>query len=184
MATQSKSQKARIAIQTSGDATNPVTVVSNKQDNSEVLNAIGTLTDAVLGLVKKLETPTVAAPTFSKTVPTATIQSTSFTSPTTSSNSFPIPVEYQQLVETILNKKFKVEISYAPDAVGFNFAILVPKEYSNAAEPHWLTYGEDRRNKVIQNAFGINGVREYLQLIYDNFGLETKAQITADRALL
>lgn len=167
-----------------------VAVVPTKVDNSEVLNAISGLTDAVLGLVKKLDKPTVAeshggsSVTPNRTIPSVTIQSSTLNSPISSTEKFPIPPEYQGLVNTILNKDFGVEISYPSDGVGFNFAILVPKKYSNASEPHWLTYGEDRRNKVIQNAFGINGVREYLELVYNNFGLETKSQIVADRALL
>ena len=98
------------------------------------------------------------------------------------SNGFPIPFEYTEIVHTILNKKFGVDIKYQSEAAAFEFAILVPKEYSNAGEPHWQTYGEDRRSKVIQNAYGANGVREWVVHVYENFNPEVRSKITYDRA--
>lgn len=97
---------------------------------------------------------------------------------------FPIPYEYQELVKTMLNKEFAVDIKYLPDAASFEFSILVPKKYSNAPENHWLTYNEDRRTKVIQNAYGANGVREWVLQIYENFPQTTQSLITYDRAQL
>lgn len=96
----------------------------------------------------------------------------------------PIPIEYRHTVDTILNNRFGIELEYLPDGAAFQFSVLVPEEYSNAAKPHWETYKEDRRSKVISNALGVNGVREWATLIYENLGMETKARITHDRALL
>lgn len=145
-------------------------------EHSEVMSAISTLTDAVLSLVKKLDEPKVAPVVTTKVAPTPVISEVISTS-----EHFPIPLEYTNLVETILNKKFKIEISYPSSGVGFDFNILVPLEYSNAGEPHWNTYHEDRRSKIIQNAFGVNGVREYVTQVYENFPMETKNKITFDR---
>ncbi len=99
-----------------------------------------------------------------------------------STSEFPIPYEYQELINTILNKKFRIEIKYPGDAAAFEFAVLVPQEYSNAGKPHWDTYHEDRRSKVILNAYGANGVREWVTQIYENFPPETKSRITYDRS--
>lgn len=95
---------------------------------------------------------------------------------------FPVPYEYQELVNTILNKHFGVEINYLPPQAAFEFSILVPKKYSNALPAHWETYHEDRRMKVIQNAYGANGVREYLSQVYNNFPQDIQSAITYDRA--
>lgn len=95
---------------------------------------------------------------------------------------FPVPYEYQELVNTLLNKHFSIEINYLPDAASFEFSILVPQKYSNASASHWATYKEDRRTKVIQNVLGANGVREWVLKVYENFPTETKSAITYDRA--
>ena len=94
---------------------------------------------------------------------------------------FPIPAEYVEVVHTVLNKNFGINIEYASDAPQFTFDILVPEKYSNAGKPHWETYKEDRRSKVILNALGITGVREWAQKVYDNLTPEVKAQINIDR---
>lgn len=95
---------------------------------------------------------------------------------------FPIPFEYQELVHTLLNKEFGVDIKYLPDTSSFEFTIIVPKKYSNAPQTHWDTYGADRRTKVIENAYGANGVREWVTKVYNNLPAETQALITYDRA--
>ncbi len=139
------------------------------------------LTESVSQLVELLAAkPTIMATPFPAAAITA---SPAYSAPVSTGqvNQFPIPFEYRNAVDTILNKKFGLEISYPSDGVGFDFQVLVPKEYSNAGEPHWSTYGEDRRSKVIANAFGINGVREWLNLIYNNLPMETKNKVTFDR---
>jgi hypothetical protein len=80
-----------------------------------------------------------------------------------------------------LNKKFDIQINYMPDTSAFELAVLVPQEYSNAGKPHWEMYHEDRRSKVIENALGITGVREWMTQIYENFGPETKSKIAFER---
>ncbi len=97
---------------------------------------------------------------------------------------FPIPYEYQELKNTLLNKHFEIDIEYIPDQVAMSFSILVPKKYSNAGEMHWGTYKEDRRSKVIPNALGANGVRQWMEQVYNNFNETTKSLITYDRAQL
>lgn len=96
-------------------------------------------------------------------------------------SAIPVPSEWQEAVETILNKKFKVEVDYSSDSPTFGFSILVPQEYSNAPKPHWETYHEDRRTRVINNADGVGGVKQWVERVYNNFDNETKAKITSDR---
>lgn len=106
------------------------------------------------------------------------------TSQVTMSGGFPIPVEYREIVNDLLNKKFEIEIKYLADSASFEFGILVPKEYSNSSESHWQTYKEDRRSKVIQNAYGANGVREWVLHVYDNLSQEIRSRVAYDRAQL
>ena len=97
---------------------------------------------------------------------------------------FPVPYEFNELKDTLLNKTFGIEIDYLPDQAAMNFSILVPKKYSNAGENHWITYKEDRRSKVISNALGANGVRQWCEQVYNNFNESTKSAITYDRSQL
>lgn len=92
-----------------------------------------------------------------------------------------IPQQYLDAVHTILNKRFGVEMEYQPDTPNFGFSILVPKEYSNAGEPHWAMFHEDRRTRVINNSEGSAGVKLWVEKVYNNFDMETRTRITADR---
>lgn len=94
----------------------------------------------------------------------------------------PIPSDFLECVKTSLNNKFGVEIEYSSNTPNFGFSILVPKEYSNAGKPHWEMYGEDRRTRMISNAEGLQGVKQWVERVYNNFDTETKARITIDRA--
>lgn len=94
-----------------------------------------------------------------------------------------IPPDYQYIVDTVLNNRFGIQLKYHTDAPQFDFDILVPQDYSNSGKPHWETYKEDRRSKVILNALGVNGVRDWATQVYTNFDPETKARISADRAI-
>lgn len=153
------------------------------KENDALLKAISDLTEAVSKINEKFlkEEDTkpivIVSPVANVTTPTATASA-----PTESQ--FPIPFEYTEIVNTVLNNKFKVDIKYQPDNAAFEFHILVPEEYSNAGKPHWDTYHEDRRSKVILNAYGANGVREWVTKVYENFNPEMKSRITYDRAQL
>ena len=135
--------------------------------NEDVLRAVGGLTVAVTQLVELQKPKVPIAP--------AEVE------PTPARTSFPIPLEYRELVNTLLNKHFEIDINYT-GADSFEFSILVPKKYSNASEAHWQTHKEDRRTKVIQAAYGANGVREWVTKVYENFPDTTKSAITYDRA--
>lgn len=158
---------------------------------AEILKAVKDVSKRLEKVEKAVETP-VTIVSQSVTSYSSALQglvtTNTATSPVTVSTSFtaeskfPIPVEYREIVNLVLNKKFGVDIDYKADTAGFEFAILVPEEYSNAGKPHWETYKEDRRSKVILNALGVNGVREWATQVYENFGPETKSRITFERS--
>lgn len=93
----------------------------------------------------------------------------------------PIPRDYLDGVKTILNQKFTPKIEYSVDAPTFAFSVLVPREYSNATGAHWDMYHEDRRVRVLNNAAGPAGVKEWLKMVYDNLDAEVRARIVAER---
>lgn len=155
----------------------PKTKTKSKASIDDVLSAINGLTDVVSSLVKSTLATPASVPVAEKVAPA--IQQPE---PANDPQKFPVPQEYRLIVENTLNKRFGVEINYVGDIASFEFSILVPREYSNAAKPHWDTYKEDRRSKVIANALGINGVREWASKVYENFPNETKSQIVFDRA--
>ena len=72
-----------------------------------------------------------------------------------------VPSDLLAVSKTILNDKFKFECNPLPDQPAFCFTIIVPQEYSDSKE-------EDRRSKVISNALGANGVREWCVLVKQN----------------
>lgn len=94
---------------------------------------------------------------------------------------YPIPQEYQQAVNSILNKDFGVRILPIKDAPAFQFIVLVPKKYSNVSPAHLQMYKYDMRPKVITYTEGTNGVKEWCEAVYKNLGAETQAMITTDR---
>lgn len=91
--------------------------------------------------------------------------------PITTSSTHPIPPEYLDLITTILNSKFMANIEYLGDRPEFMFTIIVPDEYTSIHP--------DLRSKVIANSAGMNGVREWVNLVYSSFNPETKARIKA-----
>jgi hypothetical protein len=92
-----------------------------------------------------------------------------------------IPKSYRDAVREILNQKFTPSIQYSQDAPTFQFTVLVPREYSNASGAHWAMYKEDRRARVINNSDGPQGVKQWLELVYNNLEPEVRARIVAER---
>ena len=93
----------------------------------------------------------------------------------------PVPFEYRQLVDYVLNKSFGIEIVPRSDAPLFEFSIVVPVKYSNMTPTYKQTYKMDRRPKVMNYAEGANGVREWCEKVFNNFNSDTRALIVADR---
>ena len=96
-------------------------------------------------------------------------------------NSFPIPVEYREIVDNTLNKAFGIEVN-SHSGGSFEFSILVPETYSNAGVNHWELFHEDKRTRIIETALGDNGVRLWTQHVFDNFPAETRSRIAFDRS--
>ena len=93
-----------------------------------------------------------------------------------SETKFPVPPDYLNIVEVILNKNFGVEYEPRIDIPSFQLSILVPPKYNP------LMHGnEDRRLKVISNAEGQSGVKTWAEVVWNTFDPNMQASIIADR---
>ena len=94
---------------------------------------------------------------------------------------YPVPTDFREAIESILNKEFKVEVEPLSDQPAFQLSILVPKHYSNMPPSQLNLTGEDRRSRVVSYADGVNGARAWAEKVYDNLPAETKAAIVQAR---
>ena len=86
---------------------------------------------------------------------------------------YPVPEEYRNEVNHILNQKFGVELTPRIDIPSFEFNIIVPAEYGNTEN--------DIRLKVISNAEGVLGVRIWAERVLDSFSPDVKSRIALER---
>ena len=97
----------------------------------------------------------------------------------------PVPMEYRDIVDSVLNKAFGVNVEALSDTPAFKFIIIVPDKYSSATvEQKRMVGGYDIRPKVINYAEGGNGVRLWSEKVFSSFNPEIKAQIVSDRSQL
>jgi hypothetical protein len=94
-------------------------------------------------------------------------------------DSEPIPTDIREAVDLILNKEFEVRINSQPGA--FQLHVLVPKKYSNASPAHWEQYKEDDHAVVIERHKGLEGVKEWLNRVFNNLGQDARTQIVIER---
>lgn len=94
---------------------------------------------------------------------------------------YPIPTEYREIVDSVLNKEFGIQIAPHSDNPVFTFTIIVPDKYSNMPAPSREMYKYDLRPKVISYSEGANAVRAWATKVYENLSNEARAQIVADK---
>ena len=149
---------------------------SEKPTHFELVKSVKELTEKVKVLEDKLNTPMVIStpiPEIKTVQPGEIIVS--------STTNYPIPLEYRQIVDSVLNRSFGIRIVPRSDSPHFEFVVVVPEKYSTMTPDQRQMLGEDIRLKVINYAEGINGVRTYCENIYGSFSQEIKGQITQDR---
>lgn len=95
---------------------------------------------------------------------------------------YPMPIEYKKSVEDKFNKKFGVKVEPNGVLPSFRFTILVPREYSPLNDDEWAMHNsQDPRMKVITMSEGYNGVLQWIEKVWNNLNVETRAKIQADR---
>lgn len=137
-----------------------------------LLGAIEKLNKAVDKLTDKLDTPKLEMS-----------KESSNTSPelTNIEQFYPVPSEYIDLLNTTLNKEFKVTVNPLSDSPAFQFTVLVPDKYSTISEEYRKMYKHDIRPKVITYTEGVIGVRDWLMRVFNSFNPTMQALIVADR---
>lgn len=103
------------------------------------------------------------------------------TQPAMSHSPHPVPSEYREIVDEILNQSFGLEIEAMSDQPMFVATVVVPETYSNAGKSYLDTYKVDRRVKTLTYAEGKLGVREWVEKVFNNFNQDTRTRIVMDR---
>lgn len=91
----------------------------------------------------------------------------------------PIPSEYRGLIDVQLNKNFGIHVKSGMG--NFQFTILVPKKYSTMSDEQWKMLHFDKRVKVVPISEGLEGVRLFVEKVFNSFNPEYQAMIVADR---
>lgn len=99
------------------------------------------------------------------------------------SNPFPIPTDYREVVDTVLNKSFGIEVTPLADRPAFQLDIIVPDKYSSITPEHKKMYGADHRVRIISYAEGTTGVRDWAERVLGSFNQDTKSMIALDRQI-
>lgn len=93
----------------------------------------------------------------------------------------PIPKEYRELVNAILNQKFGINVEYDKVGNGFSYTIVVPDEYSKMTPAEKEMSGVDLRTRFVNYSEGINGVREWTSKVYNSLTPEIKSIVVSER---
>ncbi len=94
----------------------------------------------------------------------------------------PVPTGYREVVDSVLNKSFGLELESHRDAPLVTVTIVVPDKYSPMTPQQREIQPRDIRPKVITLAGGVNELKEWADLVYKNFTPEIQAMIVADRS--
>lgn len=152
-----------------------------KKENSQLLESLDILTKSMKDLTSRVETleNKLKKVEFLPEKPQEIPQIPQEKKEAPQAMKYPIPLEYRDLVDTVLNKKFGISIEYMGG--NFAFTIVVPEEYSSLTADEKKLLGADLRTKIITYAEGINGVRQWVEQVYKNFNPEIQAGIVSDR---
>lgn len=97
----------------------------------------------------------------------------------------PVPVEFRQVVDEVLNKFFEIRIKngakISENVDGFILTIVVPDKYSTATEFQKQSVGGDLRVKAIPYALREIGVREWCDKVWKTFTSDIQGQIVEDK---
>mgnify|MGYP001589436887 CR=1 FL=1 len=152
-----------------------------------IWQAVDQLKEQVVSLTLKVEelnkpASVVQINPISPVVPAVT---TNVNGVTNSPNYYPIPPDFVETVDLVLNKNFSVKLEPLKDSPAFIFTIVVPPKYSPLKDvegPNGTRITqEDIRTKVIPFSEGVNGVRLWSERVFNNFDKDTQFRIVEDR---
>lgn len=163
------------------EETNPETMKENSHALTEQLlrDVLASLKDLKEALIKPITSQ--APPDEPRPSLERVLTNEQGKAPITTST-IPIPLEYRQQVDSVLNSQFGVEMEAAGDPLSMLFTIIVPDKYSPMSASQREMMKRDLRPKVLDRSLGVNGVKEWCDIVYRNFVPEIQAQIVADRS--
>lgn len=94
---------------------------------------------------------------------------------------YPVPPGYREIVDSVLNKDFGIEVEAQHDSPTSLVTIVVPEKYSRLTLQQKEANVRDVSPKIITHAGGMDQLREWADLVYKNFTPEYQAMIVADR---
>ena len=94
---------------------------------------------------------------------------------------YPVPKEYREIVGTVLNKHFGIQLEPMNDSPAFNLTIVVPERYDTLTPAQREMHVADIRPKVISYADGVNGIRMWVEKVLSSFGVDDRVRIAHDR---
>jgi hypothetical protein len=147
--------------------------IENKLD--QVLVAIEKLTEAFVKPITSQAPPDEPRPSLERTLTNEQGKAPEVI------NTIPVPTEFRQQVDSVLNSMFGIEIEPTGDPLSMLFTVVVPEKYSRLTESQKDIGMRDVSPKVIDRAMGVNGVKEWCETVYRNFTPEVQAQIAAER---
>ena len=151
--------------------------LQTKGATEKLIDAITLLSEAVVKLNEKLID--IPVQTISPKESVVVVPGVPITA--TLENLYPMPSEYREAVDAILNKEFGIAIYPLSDSPSFQFSIIVPDKYSQVSEEYKKMYKADIRAKVIRYSEGLIGVKMWCEMVYNHFNPTMQAQIVADR---
>jgi hypothetical protein len=140
--------------------------------NGEVLDAILSLGEQIKKTLEVIKTP-------ERMSDDELLSSGVMNEPT--ENKYPVPYEYRQIIDEILNKSFGISVEPMSDTPAFTLTIIVPDKYSTMSPAQREMYKVDIRPKILTYADGINGVRLWAEKVLSSFNAEKKTTILQDR---
>ncbi len=94
---------------------------------------------------------------------------------------FPVPKDFIDTVDLVLNKSFVVRCEPLRDSPCFQLTIVVPEKYSSMTQGQKEMLGEDIRPKVIPYSDGANGVRLWAEKVLNNLDKDAQFRVVQDR---
>ena len=145
------------------------------KSRAPIWEAVDDLKERIKAVELKLETP-VSAPSVVSVAPEIPVVEV-----VQAENYFPVPVDYVETVDLVLNKSFQIKCEPLKDSPAFIFTVTVPDKYSSLPAPHRSMGLKDDRVKVITYSDGVTGVRLWCEKVYNLFDKDTQFRITEDR---
>ncbi len=149
------------------DVSRPMTIEDLASGLVETNKNVATIANA---LAKMVENVSPAGSSHIKVAETAPETKEKFT-PKLDDETYPqdyMPPAYRRTIDEVLSPEFGGRVVNFDDRTDFMIEIVVPKKYSSVPKEEQDKGVEDIRSKMVSRALGVNGVREWCELVRKN----------------